>query len=526
MPASMLPTARSAVAAHLGKLGGMRPAPRVAGQLYSARSRSRHRNKCGDRDAAAVRAAGRRGKRGEESSPGHWGDARASVELSECTARTLSPEDNVISDSASPSSSKESEEKSQDSSYYESYSSEETRREVVPAPAPAANAKTRAKTKDEILHFDWKSGMELKSRYRVLRLLGDGAFGRVLLTADLKKGRQVAVKVIRDVEKYRRNAKRESEILKDLRLGAAKTSHAGAMLCVRMHGTFMHEGLFCMSFEVLGPSLYDTLKANCYRGFWMQDIRSIMAQCLEAFSYLHTELNLTHTDLKLENILFQTLDSPVPASFPREAFWRKVNGSRSSRDRGTPYTRPASTRIKLIDFGNATYELEHHSAIINTRQYRAPEVILGMGWDELSDLWSLGCIVMELYTGELLFRTHDSLEHLALMERIIEKFPPSMLGKASSARREALLTQESASDNSGDSSCEEAGRWRILWPDKAQHQQSLSHVQAQRKLAKLTMPQHRVLADFAASILQQVPSKRLLASEALSHPFLLQSFPD
>jgi serine/threonine protein kinase len=47
---------------------------------------------------------------------------------------------------------------------------------------------------------------------------------------------------------------------------------------------------------------------------------------------------------------------------PQEEFW----------------LRPRNVEIKLIDFGGATHESEHHTQIINTRQYRAPEVILGM----------------------------------------------------------------------------------------------------------------------------------------------------
>ena len=61
--------------------------------------------------------------------------------------------------------------------------------------------------------------------------------------------------------------------------------------------------------------------------------------------------------------------------------------------------------LPVIDFGGATFENQHHSSVINTRQYRAPEVILGLGWDMQSDVWSIGCIVMELYVGELLFAT-------------------------------------------------------------------------------------------------------------------------
>merc|ERR1719499_1237192 len=99
------------------------------------------------------------------------------------------------------------------------------------------------------------------------------------------------------------------------------------------------------------------------------------------------------------------------------------------------YLRPASSQIKLIDFGNATYEEEHHSSIINTRQYRGPEVLLALRWCELSDLWSIGCILMELYTGEQLFETHEELEHMALIERVIGPMPRSMLGSAEAAAK-------------------------------------------------------------------------------------------
>lgn len=96
--------------------------------------------------------------------------------------------------------------------------------------------------------------------------------------------------------------------------------------------------------------------------------------------------------------------------------------------------RPRSAHVKIVDFGGATFAENEHSSLINTRQYRAPEVILGLGWDESSDVWSLGCILAELYTGTLLFKTHDHLEHLHLMEKIIGKFPAHMLTGASASK--------------------------------------------------------------------------------------------
>ena len=74
-------------------------------------------------------------------------------------------------------------------------------------------------------------------------------------------------------------------------------------------------------------------------------------------------------------------------------------------------------RIKIIDFGSATYEDEHKTKVINTRQYRAPEVIIGQEWDCKSDIWGIACIALELYTGELYFSTHESYEHLAMIEK-------------------------------------------------------------------------------------------------------------
>jgi dual specificity protein kinase CLK2/3 len=50
------------------------------------------------------------------------------------------------------------------------------------------------------------------------------------------------------------------------------------------------------------------------------------------------------------------------------------------------------TDIRLIDFGSATFDHEHHSTIVSTRHYRAPEVILELGWAQACDVWSIGLV--------------------------------------------------------------------------------------------------------------------------------------
>jgi dual-specificity kinase len=74
-----------------------------------------------------------------------------------------------------------------------------------------------------------------------------------------------------------------------------------------------------------------------------------------------------------------------------------MQGSRLQRD--VCYKRvPKSSAIKVIDFGSTTYERQDQTYIVSTRHYRAPEVILGLGWSYPCDVWSVGCIIVELCT--------------------------------------------------------------------------------------------------------------------------------
>ena len=81
--------------------------------------------------------------------------------------------------------------------------------------------------------------------------------------------------------------------------------------------------------------------------------------------------------------------------------------------------------IKLCDMGNACYIEEHYSDVIQTREYRSPEVILEGNYDETADVWSLACLVFELVTGDYLFdpkkgktfKKND--DHLALITELI-----------------------------------------------------------------------------------------------------------
>eukprot|EP00930_Biecheleria_cincta_P082948 TRINITY_DN72582_c0_g1_i1.p1 TRINITY_DN72582_c0_g1~~TRINITY_DN72582_c0_g1_i1.p1 ORF type:complete len:407 (+),score=72.47 TRINITY_DN72582_c0_g1_i1:33-1253(+) len=383
---------------------------------------------------------------------------------------------------------------------------------VAPVPQSERCSRSSSTCSDEssssaslnsIVHFPWQAGMVMNSRYELQRLLGDGTFGRVVLARDTTGDREVAIKVIRDVKRYTEDARFEAAVLCKVR----EADPQGTSGCVAMYEAFMHDGrFFCMVFEPLGVSLYDFLKSNMYRGFWMQDIQSFAYQSMQALAFLHSQLCMTHTDLKPENILFESSEPPKQSPFPREC----EGGSAAS------YMRPASSKIKFIDFGNATHEHERHSTLINTRQYRGPEVLLSLPWDHSSDLWSIGCILMECYAGDQLFETHEELEHLALVEQIIGEFPQRMIELTCEKVREEFFVRADG----------DQARWRLPWPERASSEPSRRHVARQRPLREHVLPGHASFVDFVASLLVMERKSRPRAINSLMHSFFASEFRD
>lgn len=211
------------------------------------------------------------------------------------------------------------------------------------------------------------------------------------------------------MEKYINSAKTERSIIKKINEKDPDDDKG----IVQYRESFYHRNHFCLVFKTLGKSLYDFIKMNNHRGFPIKMVQSFFFQILKSVGFLH-HIGYTHTDLKPENILLESPD------------YREV--SERENPRSEKYYLPTDTKIRIIDFGGATKDTEHHSSIINTRQYRSPEVILQCKeWDELSDVWSIGCIICELVTGELFFPTHSDEEHLAMIEKNCGWFPSWMI---------------------------------------------------------------------------------------------------
>ncbi|XP_059069061.1 serine/threonine-protein kinase AFC2 isoform X1 [Cryptomeria japonica] len=342
-------------------------------------------------------------------------------------------------------------------------------------------------------HYVFALGDNLTSRYKILSKMGQGAFGQVLECWDRKSNDIVAIKVTRGLQKFQEEAMMEINVLHEV----GKHDKTGKR-CVQMREWFEYRNHTCIVFEKLGPSLYDYLKKNNYRPFPIDLVREIGRQLLESVAYMH-DLKLVHTDLKPENILF------VSSDFVKIRDYKK--GLKRSAQNNFMHL-PQSREIKLIDFGSATFEEEEHTSVISTRHYRAPEVILGLEWNYPCDIWSVGCILVELCSGDTLFQTHEDLEHLAMMEKVFGPLPRNMIKKADG--RHAKYFRHGK---------------RLDWPEGASSSRSIRAVRELSSLKNLILPHvdHSVgllnLIDLLQSLLKFEPMERLTAQEALRHPF-------
>ncbi|XP_070827966.1 homeodomain-interacting protein kinase 3a [Chaetodon trifascialis] len=203
----------------------------------------------------------------------------------------------------------------------------------------------------------------LKNSYEVLEFLGRGTFGQVVKCWKRGTNEVVAVKILKNHPSYARQGQIEVEILARL-----SSENADEHNVVRALECFQHRSHTCLVFEMLEQNLYDFLKQNKFSPLPLKIIRPILLQVATALKKLKS-LGLIHADLKPENIML-------------------VDPTRQ------PY------RVKVIDFGSASHVSKAVcSTYLQSRYYRAPEIILGLPFSEAIDMWSLGCVIAELFLG-------------------------------------------------------------------------------------------------------------------------------
>ena len=229
--------------------------------------------------------------------------------------------------------------------------------------------------------------------------------------------------------------------------------------------SFYFRGHLCISTELLDMNLYEFIKSNAFRGFSLKMIRRFTKQMLSSLNLLKQH-KVIHCDLKPENILLR---------------------------------HPLHTEIKVIDFGSSCFETEKVYTYIQSRFYRSPEVILGMTYGMPIDMWSLGCILAELYTGVPIFPGENEQEQLAC---IMEVFGPPEKHLIEKSTRKKLFFDS-------------MGKPRLTVSSKGRRRRPSS-----KTLNQVLKCDDEAFLDFIARCLRWDPDRRMKPEEAIRHEFI------
>ncbi|CAJ1958162.1 unnamed protein product [Cylindrotheca closterium] len=237
------------------------------------------------------------------------------------------------------------------------------------------------------------------NRYRIQERIGKGSFGQVVRAEDIETKQDVAIKIIKSKKPFQMQAKTEIELLTHLNQKDPDDENN----IVRLIDHFMYRDHQCLVFEMLSLNLYELLKNTQFAGVSLNLIRKFGKQVLKSLMFLAREdVDVIHCDLKPENILLR---------------------------------HPKKSGIKVIDFGSSCRSNKRMYSYIQSRFYRSPEVMLGLPYSTAIDMWSLGCILAEMHTGEPLFSGSDQFDQMQKIVKILGMLPTHMLDKANEQNR-------------------------------------------------------------------------------------------
>ena len=320
-------------------------------------------------------------------------------------------------------------------------------------------------------------------RYEILKVLGKGSFGQVLKAFDHKTQQHVALKMVRNEKRFHKQAVEEIRILEHLR----KQDREGSHNIVHLLEHFNFRNHVCITFELLSMNLYELIKKNKFQGFSIALVRKFGHSILMCLDMLYRN-RIIHCDLKPENILLK---------------------------------QPGRSGIKVIDFGSSCYDHQRVYTYIQSRFYRAPEVILGGKYGMAIDMWSFGCILAELLTGYPLFPGEDEGDQLATMMEVLGEPPQKLLD---SCKRQRMFFSSkgyprycNATTNPDGSVSYAGGRSR-----RGKYRGPPGSKELSRALKGCDDP---LFLDFLQRCLEWDPSIRMTPPQALRHGWLRRKLP-
>ena len=392
---------------------------------------------------------------------------------------------------------------------------EEEKQQSEVAEAPAAL--------DKAEHFQYGGYMSsvpgeiLGGKYKLIRELGVGETARVWLCQSMEDNSYSAVKIFRCEPQLVDNMTYESLTVQYVTDYARKRK--GVSTIAELRDSFSAEGKYgkhpCLVFEVLGPPVNWLMEQYNFCGISeVPIIKSIIRDTAEALVALE-EIYVIHTDLKPENLLL----------IRDKDFYSKALKSRKALN-------PCDFCVKLVDFGLSYVQPVHlrteggklqpierellkwgnyrKGAVIQTREYRAPEIILGADFGPRADVWSLGCVAFELVTGRFLFdpkasplvsseETMDA-QHIIEMSALIGSPPTDWLRKTNGVYCDRFFTS----------------RWSFRYNEMARFSRNFEGEVAER-LGSLSA---RTFMSFLRACIAWDPTRRQSPKQLLKHKWL------
>ncbi|KPA86109.1 protein kinase-like protein [Leptomonas pyrrhocoris] len=326
---------------------------------------------------------------------------------------------------------------------------------------------------DENFHYRVVVGDHLLYRYEVLKVLGQGTFGIVVRALDHKLHTLVAIKIIKNKRNYTKQAQEEIKTLELLN----RDDQEDEANIVQLLDSSVFRNHYLLVFELLPSDLYALIQANKFRPMSRDFIYELSEQLLTALVHVRKH-NIVHCDLKPENIMLS-------------------EGGGSSSE-------PTDFSLKLIDFGSACEECRPLFTYIQSRYYRAPEIVLGIAYTAAIDMWSFGCVLCELANGYPIFPASSEGE---LLERIVEYFGPIPPYLVRQGRRSERFFE-------GDQMKYNLGKKRLPHPPNSRSLHNFLKVGHSNE--------DRLFEDFIVSCLQLDAKERLTPEAALEHPWMEQ----
>lgn len=251
--------------------------------------------------------------------------------------------------------------------------------------------------------------------YRIVKVLGSGGMGIVFLAEDPRLNRPVAIKAMKP--NLARNPTAGPRFLREARAAALlKNDHV-----VTIHQVGEDRGIPFLVMELLqGQSLQARMQPG--QPLPIDELLRIARETASALATAHQH-GLIHRDVKPANIWLEAKDEGG----------RLKDEEKSSADFDSSFLLPPSSfqRVKILDFGLARAvqgdsELTQEGDIVGTPAYMAPEQARGEPVDARCDLFSLGCVLYRMSTGQPPFQRRDSVSTLVSVA-IDRPVPPAQL---------------------------------------------------------------------------------------------------